>query len=207
MRNLTLVFLLTFSIFPTIIAQEINFGVQAGVQLNSAILPNLKLNTMTNIYHGEDVVQGEAQYADINTNYRFGGFVQLEDGFGFSSLEADYSTTHIYKEISYQSGLFGNLSTKLIDRKYDYLDFGLSYNVFLDKNHRVYFGLGGGPALLVHYTGSEEPTKTNWSVFSHIGISVNQFQFQLKPQLGITEVYKDSYIHHLLLPISVGYVF
>lgn len=184
---------------------DVQFGVSGGFQINSAILPNVELNgNPTDIYNGDDVAKGVPQYADITWNYRLGVFTKYEDGFGFTQLNIDYTTTRVFKEYKYQTGLFGNYTTTAIDRKYSYADMGLSYNIYLSKNHTAYFGLGGGPGFLLSYTGDQEPTPVNWNANINLGFAVNEnISIQTKAQLGLSEVYKDSYIHHIMIPVTL----
>jgi len=184
---------------------DVKFGISGGFQINSAILPDVELNgNPVDIYNGDDVAKGVPQYADITWNYRLGVFTKYEDGFGFTLLNLDYTTAHIFKEYKYETGLFGNYTTTAIDRKYSYADVGFSYNAYLTKNKTAYLGIGGGPGFIISYTGNQEPTPVNWNANVNFGVAINEnVSIQTKLQLGVSEVYKDSYIHHIMIPVTL----
>jgi len=188
----------------TFAQQKIAYGIKGGLLINTATLPDISINTsIHSLLQGDDVAKGVAQYAEATINYQFGGFVSYTDGFGFSMLESNYTRSKIYKEIHYSK-----LSTTLLDLNFSYLDIALSYNIFLNQHKKTFFILGGGPAFLVSHTGKETPKQTDIRVFSGLGYHINENLFiSARAELGVNEVYKGSYIHHILFPISVSVKF
>lgn len=187
-------------------AQEgISYGVKAGFQINSAILPDLELNqslTPITLLEGDNVVKGTPQLSDFKINYKLGAFLKYEDGFGFTLLEANYTPTKIYKEFQVNTGI----ALATLDESYSYLDIALSYNVFLYKN--FFFSLGGSPSILLSNTGSVNPEKMDIRVFSGFGYKLKNTMFiTARAELGVKEVYKNTYIHHIMIPISISIPF
>jgi len=191
----------------TINAQNaLSYGIKVGVLVNTAILPDVELNTsISSVLEGDDVVKGVAQYADLTINYQFGGFVNYDDGFGFSRLETSYTTTRIHDEFTFDAGIFNEIAITTLDRTFAYLDFAFSYNIYLSAKKNSYFILGGGPAFLLTNTGNENPSKMDIRAFTGLGFNLSEAIFvTAKAELGLSEVYKDSYIHHIMFPISIG---
>ena len=184
---------------------NLSYGVKAGVLMNSAILPDIKINnSIGSVLQGDSVVKGVPHYADITYNYQFGGFATYKDGFGFSMLEVNYTTTKIYDEISFNSGIFDEINTVILDRKFSYLDVAISYNIFVSKNKNLFFTIGGSPSFLLSNTGSETPEKLDIRVFSGFGFNLSdRICISARAELGVLEVYKESYIHHIMFPVSV----
>ncbi len=207
MKHIVLL-LLVFVTTQTALAQDkgISYGITGGVQLNSAILPELELNDNVNaILSGDDVVKGKPQLADFKLNFKLGGFVKYEDGFGFTLFETNYTPTKIYKEFKINTGTpyIPNFTYMKIDEQYSYLDISLSYNVYLYKG--LYFGVGATPSFLLNYSGDVAPQKSDLRAFAGLGIKVNEkVALSLRGELGINEVYKDSYIHHIMIPLSIS---
>lgn len=202
-------FIFLLLLFPFISKAQTSFGITGGFQLNSAILPNLETNqSLSSILNGDQVVKGVPQYANIKTGFKVGVIGKYEDGFGFTQFEATYLKTHIYKEFKLYSGFFGNYTITALDKKYTYSDVGLSYNVYFSENKIFFMGLGGSSSFLMEYEGNEEPEKVLWNAFINIGANINKhISISTRAHLSINEVYKDSYIHHLMLPINVMVTF
>ncbi len=205
-RVLFLSFLFLFEML--VFAQEgISYGVKIGFQINSTILPDLELNqslTPITLLEGDHVVKGTPQLADFKINYKLGGFLKYDDGFGFAMLEANYTPTKIYKEFQVNTGteLFPVFTIMTLDESYSYLDIALSYNVFLYKD--FFFSLGGSPSFLLSNTGSINPEKMDIRVFSGFGYKLkNNMSITARVELGVSEVYKNTYIHHVMIPISI----
>lgn len=188
---------------------QASFGITGGFQLNSAILPDLEANqSLSSILDGDDVVKGVPQYADVKTGYKLGVIGQYDDGFGFTQLEVTYLKTHIYKEYKLYDGFFGEYTLTALDRKYAYSDLGLSYNIYFSKNKIFFMGIGGSSSFLMEYKGNEEPEKVLWNAFINMGVKINEhISISTRAHLNINEVYKDSYIHHLMLPVNVSVTF
>jgi hypothetical protein len=189
----------------------ISYGGNVGFQINSAILPDLELNrnlTLTSLLNGDDVVKGTPQLADFKLNYKLGGFLKYDDGFGFTMLEANYTPTKIYKEFKLNTGtdLFPVFTLTKLDIKYAYLDIALSYNIYLYKD--LFFSLGGSPSFLLSNSGSVDPEKMDIRIFSGFGYKLkNNMSISARVELGTSEVYKDSYFHHIMIPVSVSIPF
>jgi hypothetical protein len=186
----------------------LSYGVLGGLQFNSAILPDIKLNDDINsVLNGEDVVKGQAQWADLTFNYKFGGFVKHDHNFGFLALEMTYTTAKISQDIRFTtSDVLGNLDLNLVtlERDFSYLDFALSYNVYLSE--KTVFTLGGTPSILLSNTGNQTPNKSDVRIFTGVGYNINDKLFiSTRAELGLGEVYEGSYIHHLMIPISIYY--
>ncbi len=207
-KSITIIIASLFAIV-SLAQNNLSYGIKGGLLVNSAILPDIKLNnSISSILQGDDVVKGVPQYADITYNYQFGGFVKFKDGFGFSMLETNYTTTKIYDEISIDTGIFGEITTMVLDRNFSYLDIAVSYNIFLSKKDNMFFTIGGSPSFLLSNTGKETPEKMDIRVFSGFGFNLtNAIVISTRAELGIREVYKDSYIHHIMIPvrISIGF--
>ncbi len=184
----------------------LSFGLKGGVQINSAILPDVTLNENVNaVLSGDDVIKGNPQLADFKLNFKTGVFAKYEDGFGFTMFEVNYTPTKIYKEFKFNAGteLFPDITYSKIDESYAYLDLALSYNVYVYKN--IFFSLGASPSFLLSYSGNIAPQKSDLRIFTGFGVKLNDaVAITTRAELGINEVYKDSYIHHIMIPISVA---
>ncbi len=186
------------------------YGTQVGIQLNSAILPDIKINTSINsVLNGEDVIKGKPQFANLTFNYRFGGFVKYNHGFGFGLFEVNYTTTKIKKEVTFTPiNPFGDITffTTTLERSYSYLDIVVSYNMYIFDSS--FLGLGVSISPLLSYTGNPEPNKKDYRLFINFGYQLNKKIFiSTRAELGVNEVYNNSYIHHLMIPIILSYSF
>jgi len=209
------IFLFSFLIFFTLFGNAQNklglsYGGSIGLQFNTAILPDIKINNSINsVLEGEDVAKGVPQWADMTLNYTFGGFIKHNHGFGFAQLALNYTTTKIRKDIRFTTGdFFGNNTIKLssLERDFSYLDIALSYNIYLSD--KFYWSLGVTPSFLLSHTGSQTPKKTDFRVFSGFGIVLNEkITVTTQVELGLSEVYEGSYIHHLMIPLGLHYTF
>jgi hypothetical protein len=183
----------------------LSYGLNGALQINSAILPDLSLNTNINSLLGSDsVVKGEPQLADFTLNYKLGAFGKYDDGFGFTQLSLDYTTTSIQKEVSFNTGgILNPITLVTLDRKYAYFDASLSYNVYIYKG--FYFGLGATTSSLLSSTGDPKPESSDFRAFTTLGLKLdNGISIDVKGVIGISEVYKGSYIHHIMIPITVS---
>jgi len=182
-----------------------SYGLNGALQINSAILPDLSLNTNINsLLGGNSVVKGEPQLADFTLNYKLGAFAKYNDGFGFTVINLDYTTTSIQKEVSFNTGSILNPITLVtLDRKYAYFDVSLSYNIYIYKD--FYFGLGVTTSSLLSHTGDPKPEPNDFRAFTTLGIKLDSgISIDVKGVIGINEVYKNSYIHHIMIPITVS---
>jgi hypothetical protein len=182
------------------------YGISGGLQYNSAILPDVELNeSIESVLAGDDVIKGTPQLADFKLNFKIGGFAKYEDGFGFTKLEVNYTPTNIYKEFKINTGteLFPDITYSKIDENYSYLDIALSYNVYLYK--KVFFSLGASPSFLLSNTGSINPQKFDFRIFTGFGVKLDdKISVNMHAEVGINEVYKDSYIHHIMIPVGIA---
>lgn len=198
----TIVLLLALQTFAQ---KNLYYGVNGAIQINTAILPDLSINSnMIKLLNGDDLVKGEPQLADFTFNYKIGVFAKYEDGFGFTNLELNYTTTQIKKAIKINSGgILNPITFYTLDRNYAYFDASLSYNIYLYKG--LYFGLGATTSSLLSHTGSPNPEKNDFRAFTGLGVKLgNNITIDVKGVLGINEVYNDSYIHHIMIPITVS---
>ncbi len=204
-KSLSIVFLFLFAVV-SFAQNNLSYGVKASVLLNSAILPDIKINnSIGSVLQGDDVVKGVPHYADITYNYQFGGFAAYKDGFGFSMLEVNYTTTKIYDEINFNYDILDEINMVILDRDFSYLDIAISYNIFVSRNKKLFFTIGGSPSFLVSNTGSETPEKLDIRVFSGFGFNLSdRVRISARAELGVLEVYKESYIHHIMVPVSVS---
>ncbi len=184
-------------------------GVKASLQINSAILPDLERNrSLESVLNGDDVVKGVPQLADLKIGYRFGFTGEAKGENGFIALSTEYVSTQIYKESTYDGGLLGSYSLKTLDRKYTYLDVSTSFNLFIAREPQLYFGVGAGLDFLTSYSGDKKPESTNTVAFVNLGVKLDEkIALETKAVLSFNEVYKDSYIHHLMFPIGVTLYF
>jgi hypothetical protein len=211
MNKIFFLTLFFFSIVSTIFSQKgdgLAYGIEGGLQFNSAILPDIALNTsIESVLAGDEVAKGVPQWADLTLNHKLGAFAKYDHGFGFVLFETQYTTTTIKKDIKFTtSDFWGHIDVTLatLKEKYAYLDFSLSYNVYVYNN--LYVGLGATPAFLVSNTSDQEPNKSDFRVFGGLGYHVNnQISVATRVELGISEVYEGSYIHHLMIPLSIRY--
>ncbi len=212
MNKIYLFTILLLSVF-TVNAQRgsgLAYGIQGGLQFNSAILPDIKINNSINsVLAGDDVVKGTPQWADLTFNYKAGGFVKYDHGFGFALFEVNYTTATIKKDINFTTNDFwGNAEVTLatLEEEYAYLDFTLSYNVYLSD--KTFFSIGASPALLLSNTGEQDPNKSDFRVLSGLGYNLNdKMALSIRAELGLSEVYEGSYIHHLMIPATLHYSF
>lgn len=186
------------------------YGISGSLLLNSATLPDVEVNTdIDKILSGENLVKGKANYSDLSFNYRAGGFVKYDHGFGFALVELNYTTTKIYKEIALPvNNPFNKNSINLatLDRNFAYFDIAVSYNIYL--SNKFYFGVGITPSFLLSNTGKESPNKTDWRAMAGLGYKItDKLSLATRLELGINEVYDDTYIHHIMIPVSLQIAF
>ena len=182
------------------------YGIDGSLLLNSATLPDIKVNTdIEKLLSGENLVKGKANYSDLTFNYRVGGFVKYDHGFGFALVELNYTTTKIYKEIALPvNNPFNKNSIKLatLERNFSYFDIAISYNIYL--SNKFYFSVGATPALLLSNTGDEEPHSFDLRAVTGFGYYItDKISVSTKLELGITEVYDDTYIHQIMIPVTL----
>jgi hypothetical protein len=202
----TLFFMLSLVGFSQIVFKP---GAKASIQINSAILPDLERNrSLESVLNGDDVVKGVPQLADLKIGYRLGFTGEAQGKIGFIALATEYVSTHIYKEVTYDTGFFGSYSVTALDKKYTYIDISTSFNLFLTREPKLYLGVGAGLDFLTSYSGDKKPESTNTVAFVNLGLKLNEkIAVETKGVLSLNEIYKDSYIHHLMFPIGVTMYF
>ena len=185
-------------------------GIEGSALFNSATLPDLKVNTnVSDILEGKELVKGKVNYSDLTLNFRFGGFAKYDHGFGFALAELNLTSAKIKKDINTSIlDYLGNYNNDLftLERTLTYLDVSLSYNIYLSDN--LFFGLGITPGLLIYYTKAQVPNRFDFRVFAGFGYKISDdISISTRAEFGITEAYKNSYIHHIMIPVTVRYSF
>ena len=66
----------------------------------------------------------------------------------------------------------------------------------------MFFGLGVTPSILLSNTGDENPVTNDLRAFTGFGYRISEkTSIATRVELGISEVYEGSYIHHLMIPV------
>ncbi len=192
---LILVFSVTFTSFS-----QLRYGVSGGVNISGGILPDLSVNNDINsILTGEDVVKGTPQLADFTLMYKAGVFVRLDGKIGSAKIGANYTATNIKKELDLS--LF---STNVLDLKMSYLDLDFSYALKLFPS--VYWNLGYTPSFLISNPDNYSQLKDFDSrIFTGFGLKIgNGATIDANVVVSMDEIISGSYIHHLMIPITVS---
>jgi len=199
MKRLYIILLIGLFIIPSQAQVKFRYGLTAGLNLSSAVLPDLKLNTNINsILQGEDVVKGEAQLADFVSLYKAGMFFKLDGKIGSAKLNITYTKTEVHKELN--TGIF---NVEALDILLDYLDFEMSYNLNLSKH--FYFSLGYVPSLLLDHEGNLDINGLDQRLLTGFGFRfANGASIDLNAIAGITEIIDGSYIHNIMIPITIN---
>ncbi len=175
-----------------------HYGITAGLNVSTGILPELKINSLNNIIHGEDVVQGNPQLADFVNLYKAGLFYRLDGGIGSAKLTLSYTSTNIHKDIKTLLGDINALNINL-----SYLDLDLSYN--LNIFHHFYFSAGYVPSLLINHDGNLDVNLFDQRVSGGFGYRFsNGMSIDIDTLIGIGEVINGSYIHNVMIPFTVS---
>ncbi|MEZ4909204.1 MAG: hypothetical protein R2771_16530 [Saprospiraceae bacterium] len=203
------ILLLSISIFFSVnlsAQSEKYFGVSLYYQLNSATLPDVELNSsISQIINGAKVADGVVQYADIRQSARVGVFGQIHSNVGFFEIAPEYVVVNIYKEFKADLSYLGEYTIDILDTKLSYLDVSLSWNLFLDHGHHIYLGAGIGFDILVAHSGLLKPENYNYLGFLNLGVDITEnIGLRVKPLFGLNEVYKNTYIHNMMLPIGIS---
>jgi len=178
---------------------KFKYGISAGLNLSSAILPDLKVNTNINsVLHGDNVIEGSPQLADFVSLYKAGIFMKLDGKIGAAKLNISYTKTNIFKELD--TGIF---RIKALDILLDYLDFEMSYNLNLSKH--FYISAGYIPSILLKHDGNLNINSFDQRLLSGIGFRFgNGLTLDFNAIAGISEIIDGSYIHNLMIPISLN---
>ena len=199
MRKL-IVFILYIGLLQNAQAQiKFRYGLTAGLNLSSAILPDLKVNTNINsILQGEDVVKGAPQLADFVALYKAGIFFRLDGGIGSLKLNVNYTRTNIHEDIN--TDIF---NIKALDIDLNYLDFDITYNLNLFKH--FYISAGYVPSLLLDHEGNLNINDFDQRLLAGIGFRfANGATIDFNAVAGIVEIIDGSYIHNIMIPITIN---
>ena len=199
MKRLYIILIIALTILPANAQLKFRYGVTAGLNVSSAILPELKLNTNLNsILHGDDVVQGNPQLADFVGLYKAGLFLKLDGKIGSAKFNMNYVKTKIHKELN--AGLF---SVEALDILLSYLDFEITYNINLGKH--FYFSLGYIPSVLLNHEGNLNINTLDQRLLSGFGFRFAKgMTIDFDAVAGISEIIDGSYIHNIMIPITIN---
>jgi len=196
MKKLLFAIIVLFQ-FQQIQAQiKMKYGITAGINVSSALLPELQLNSIDGILHGEQVVQGNPQWADFVSLYKGGLFAKAELGIASLKLNMNYTKTNIYKDVN--AAVF---HINALDVDLGYLDFDITFNVNLSKH--FYFSAGYVPSFLVSHSGNTNPQSFDQRLLGGFGFKFNNgATIDFDAVVGLAEVIQDSYIHNFMIPIT-----
>ncbi len=199
MKKYILLSIFWLSIAQSFAQADFDYGVTAGLNISTAILPELKLNNnISDILSGDDVVKGQAQLADFKPRYKFGIFGRLDSDFGFLKVNLNYTSTNIHKDID---AYF--FDVKVLDIALSYIDVDVTYNIYLSDS--FYVSLGYIPSFLLSHSGDIKPSGFDSRILSGVGVKLpSGTSIDLDVVLGLSEAYKDSYIHHVMIPLTVS---
>ncbi len=198
MKKIVLIFSI-FILSQTLHAQ-FRYGVTGGLNISGGILPDLSLNRDINsLLNGEDVVQGTPQLADFKLLYKAGVFVRYDGKIGNAKIAVNYTATDIKKDLDLNA-----FNASILELKMNYIDIDLSYN--LNVFPYVYWTFGYSPSFLI----SDDDTKANIAtfdsrIFTGFGIKIgNGTSIDVNVVVGLNEVIEGSYIHQLMVPVTVS---
>lgn len=178
---------------------KFKYGITAGLNVSSAIIPELDINTDINaILHGDDVIRGNPNVADFVTLYKGGLFFKLEAPIVSARLNVVYDKTQIHKSVD--ASVF---SVDALNVNLSYIDFDMIFNVNLSKH--FYISAGYVPAILINHEGNLNINDFDQRLLTGIGFKfANGMMFDLNAIAGISEVIDGSYIHNLMIPITLS---
>jgi len=178
---------------------KFRYGITAGLNVSTAILPELKLNTNLNsILNGDRVIQGNPELADYVALYKAGVFAKLDGTVFTVKLSVNYDKTKIYKEVD--AGIF---SAEALNINLSYLDFDLTAHLNLFKH----FYISGGyiPSLLLEHHGNLNINDFDERLLAGFGFKFgNGTTLDFDAIVGISEVIDGSYIHNVMIPITLS---
>ncbi len=199
-RSLILLFIfINLNVFSQI---RIRYGATVGLNISTAILPELKLNTdIHSLLQGDDVVQGDPQLADYIAMYKGGLFVRLDGRVGSIKFNINYDKTNIYKNLD--TNFF---SINVLNIDLSYLDFEMTGSLNLTKN--IYISTGYVPALLLKHEGNLDINNFDSRLLTGIGIRFGGgVTIDIDAIVGLTEIIDGSYIHNLIIPVTLNIPF
>lgn len=175
------------------------YGITAGLNVSTAILPELKLNTNINsILRGDDVVQGDPQLADYIAMYKGGIFMRLDGGIGSLKFNLNYDKTNIHQNLDTRV-----FSINALDIDLSYLDFEMTANLNISKN--IYLSGGYIPALLIEHQGNLDINNLDHRILTGFGIRIkDSVTIDLDAIIGLSEIIDGSYIHNVMIPVTIN---
>ena len=181
---------------------KFRYGVTAGLNVSTGILPELRLNTNINsILQGDDVIQGNPELADYVALYKAGVFIKLEGGGASLKFNVNYDKTKIHKDIDVTI-----FSIDAIDINLSYIDFDMTANLNIFKH--FYISMGYIPALLLEHQGNLNINDFEQRLLAGFGIRFrNGMTFDLDAVASIPELINGSYIHNVMIPITLSIPF
>jgi len=112
---------------------KFRYGITAGLNVSTGILPELRLNTNINsILNGDRVIQGNPELADYVALYKAGVFAKLDGGVFTIKLGVNYDKTNIYKEVD--AAIF---SVEALNINLSYLDIDMTVHLNLFKHFYI----------------------------------------------------------------------
>ena len=178
---------------------KFRYGITAGLNISTAILPDLKLNTNLNsILKGDDVVQGQPQLADYVAMYKAGVFIKLDGGIAALKLNLNYDKTNIHKDLN--AAVF---TINALDINLGYLDLELTGHLNIFKH--FYISAGYIPALLIEHQGNLSVNDFDQRILGGFGFRFgNGTTLDFDAVIGLSEVIDGSYIHNVMIPITLN---
>jgi len=199
MKRLYIILLIGIISLPVNAQLKFRYGLTAGLNLSTAVLPDLKINTNINsILHGEDVIKGEPQLADVVSLYKGGVYFSLGGKIGNLKLSTTYTRTNIYKKIDMYI-----FSVEALDILLDYIDVEITYNLNLFKH--FYISAGYIPSFLLQHEGNLDINDFDPRILTGFGFKfTNGIALNFDAVFGINEIIDGSYIHNLMIPITIN---
>ncbi len=178
---------------------RLRYGLTAGLNVSTALLPELKLNTDINsILKGENVVEGDNQLADYIALYKGGVFVRLDAIIGSLKLNINYDKTNIHHNLDPDVYSVNELNIFL-----SYLNFEITGNINLSKH--FFISVGYVPSLLLDQNGDLNINKFDPKILSGFGIRISDsVTIDLNALYGLEEIIDGSYIHNLIIPVTIN---
>ena len=200
MKKHLLIFMISLHTFSGFSQLDIRYGVTAGLNISTAILPDLTLNTNINsILKGNAVAEGTPQLADFINQYKLGGFIRFDGKVGSAKINMNYTKTNIHKEVD---ASFYSVTALNIDLSY--LDFDLTYNLNLFKH--FYISAGYVPSFLIKHEGNLNINSFDQRILTGIGFRFNNgATLDLNAVIGLSEVIDGSYIHNVMIPVTLNF--
>jgi len=199
MKKLILITFVFFNFLSIKAQPKLYYGITAGANISSAILPDLDINTDINaILHGDAVAEGTPQLADFVTLYKAGVFFRLDGKIGSAKLNINYTKSNISEDVDATL-----VNIEALDLNLGYLDFDITYNLNLFKN--FYFSAGYIPSILVNNEENLDINSFDQRLLTGIGFRfANGATIDFNAVASISEIIDGSYIHNIMIPITVN---